>query len=197
VSQTTRQPSGAPPGWSHNPSEFGYRLPIVGLAVVGAAIAAYLGAYQLRIIDDVWEPFFGDGSRTVLDSELSHALIIPDAILGLLAYLADAVLGVVGGRERWRTAPWAVIGFGIVIGPLGLVSVFLVIAQPVLYDTYCTLCLVTGVISVSLIGPAYDEILATLQHLRRVSLEGRSALWQALWGRDADGRRLQPSGVSA
>jgi hypothetical protein len=145
----------------------------------------------------VWEPFFGDGSRTVLDSELSHALIIPDAILGLLAYLADAVLGVVGGRERWRTAPWAVIGFGIVIGPLGLVSVFLVIAQPVLYDTYCTLCLVTGVISVSLIGPAYDEILATLQHLRRVSLEGRSALWQALWGRDADGRRLQPSGVSA
>jgi hypothetical protein len=174
---------GAPPGWSHNPSELSFRLPIVGAALLGAAIAAYLAAYQFRLIDDVWEPFFGAGSRTVLDSELSHALIIPDAALGFMAYAADAVLGLIGGRQRWRTAPWAVIAFGFVIGPLGAISIFLVIVQPVLYDTYCTLCLVTAAISVSLIGPAYDEILATLQHLRRAAEGGRQALWQALWGR--------------
>jgi hypothetical protein len=177
------RPSGAPPGWSHNPSEFGFRLPIVGLALVGAGIAGYLGAFQLGLIADVWEPFFGNGSRTILTSELSHALIIPDAILGMLAYLADAVLGAIGGRQRWRTAPWAVIGFAIVIGPLGAVSVALVIIQPILYGTYCTLCLVTAAISVSLIGPAYDEVLATLQHLRRAARAGRGAALAAVWGR--------------
>lgn len=181
-------PAGAPPGWGHNPSEFSFRLPIVGAALLGAAIAAYLAAYQFRLIEDVWEPFFGAGSRTVLDSELSRALIVPDAALGFMAYAADAVLGLIGGKERWRTAPWAVIAFGIVIGPLGAISIFLVIVQPILYDTYCTLCLVTAAISVSLIGPAYDEVLATLQHLRRAADDGRQALWQALWGRGQPGQ---------
>jgi uncharacterized membrane protein len=173
-----------PPGWSYNPSEWANRAPIIVLAAVATAVAAYMAAYQVRLIDDVWEPFFGDGSRRILDSPVSHVLIIPDAALGGMAYLADVILGVIGGRDRWRRMPWVVLAFGIAIGPVGAVGVLLVIIQPVVYDTFCTLCLVTAVISVAMIGPAMDEVLATLQHLKRERRQGRS--WRdALLGRGA------------
>ncbi|WP_116051128.1 vitamin K epoxide reductase family protein [Amycolatopsis palatopharyngis] len=173
--------SAIPPGWRQNPSAWSQRLPIVAVALVGFVIATYLALYQYGVFDTVWEPFFGDGSETVLNSKLSHVLPISDAALGAFGYLADAVSGVIGGRGRWRSMPWIVIVFGIAIGPLGLVSVLLVIAQPVLYGAFCTLCLASAVISLSMIPPAVDEVLASLQHLRRVRHSGGS-VWRAFWG---------------
>ena len=170
-----------PPGWDYNPASWPQRIPIVGLALLGFGIATYLALYQLGIVASVWEPFFGDGSRTILNSKVSHVLPIPDAALGAFGYLVDAVAGVVGGRRRWRTMPWIVVVFGLAVGPLGGVSILLVVFQPVLFDAWCTLCLASAVISVAMIGPAMDEVLASLQHLRRVKDEGRS-VWRAFWG---------------
>jgi hypothetical protein len=56
-------------------------------------------------IDSVWEPFFGDGSRTVLTSRISDLLPVPDAALGAAGYLLDAVTGAIGGRRRWCRWP--------------------------------------------------------------------------------------------
>jgi uncharacterized membrane protein len=106
---------------------------------------------------------------------------VPDAGLGAFGYLLDAVAGAIGGRRSWRTMPWMVVIFGLAVGPLGVVSVLLVILQPVLFDTWCTLCLASGVISVLMIGPAMDEFLASLQYMRRVKQRGGSA-WRAFWG---------------
>jgi uncharacterized membrane protein len=171
---------GRPPGWEINPSTWGQRLPIVGLSLAGFAIATYLALFQLDVVSTVWEPFFGNGSRTVLDSPLSTLLPVPDAALGAVGYLLDAVTGVIGGPGRWRTMPWIVVIFGIAVGPLGAISILLVIAQPVLYDAFCTLCLASAVISLAMIGPAVDEVLASLQELRRVQLAGGS-VWRAFW----------------
>ncbi len=170
-----------PPGWEYNPASWSQRLPIVGLALVGFGIAGYLALYQLDMFATVWEPFFGDGSRTVLNSPVSHVLPIPDAALGALAYLVDAVAGAVGPTRRWRTMPWIVVLFGLAVGPLGFVSLMLVVFQPVLFDSFCTLCLASAVVSVAMIGPALDEMLASLQHLKRVKDSGRST-WRAFWG---------------
>lgn len=170
-----------PPGWSYNPATWSQRLPIVGLALAGFAIATYLTLYQLRVIDTVWEPFFGDGSRKILDSKISRLLPIPDAALGAFGYLVDAVAGVIGGKGRWRTMPWIVILFGLAVGPLGVVSVMLVVFQPVLLDAFCTLCLASAVVSVVMIGPAMDEFRASCQFLRRERDRGRS-LWKSFWG---------------
>ncbi|MBZ0292738.1 MAG: vitamin K epoxide reductase family protein [Anaerolineae bacterium] len=170
-----------PPGWDNNPSSWHQRLPIVGLALIGLLIASYLGAFQLDLITAVWEPFFGNGTREVLTSGVSTILPIPDGVLGALAYLVDAVTGVIGGRDRWRTMPWIVIIFGIAVGPLGAVSITLVIFQPVLFDSWCTLCLCSALISILMIGPAMDEFLASLQYLKRVSKHGDS-VWQAFLG---------------
>ncbi|WP_447978269.1 vitamin K epoxide reductase family protein [Candidatus Nitrospira bockiana] len=170
-----------PPGWSYNPSSWAERLPIVGVAVLGFAIALYLALYQWGIVATVWEPFFGDGSERVLHSWLSKVLPIPDAAVGAFAYALDAVTGLIGGPARWRTMPWMVVLFGIAVGPLGLVSIFLVIAQPVLLDAWCSLCLVSAFLSLVMIGPAMDEVLASLQHMRREYDAGRS-LWSAWLG---------------
>jgi len=152
----------------------------VALALFGVAIATYLSLYQLEVIDSVWEPFFGDGSRTVLTSSVSHILPVPDAALGAASYLADAVTGAVGGQVRWRRLPWLVVLFGLAVGPLGVASLVLVILQPVMFDSFCTLCLASALVSVLMIGPAMDEVLASLQELRRARDRGRS-VWRTFW----------------
>lgn len=177
---SNREPH-APPGWEENPSSWSQRLPIVGLALVGLAIATYLALFQYNVVPTVWEPFFGDGSRKVLTSSLSHVLPISDAALGAIGYLVDAVTGAIGGRERWRKMPWIVILFGLAVGPLGAVSIGLVISQPLLVGEWCTLCLATAVISLLMIGPAMDEFLASLQYLKREHERGRST-WRVFWG---------------
>jgi len=173
--------TGVPPGWSYNPSSWSERAPLIALALLGTAIAGYLALYQLGVLTSVWEPFFGRGSEVILGSSVSRVLPIPDALLGALGYVVDAASGAIGGRERWRTMPWIVIVFGIAVGPLGMVSILLVILQPVLFHAWCTLCLSSAVISIAMIGPAMDELLASLQYLRREHTRGR-ALWPAFWG---------------
>ncbi|MGI8574261.1 MAG: vitamin K epoxide reductase family protein [Egibacteraceae bacterium] len=173
-----------PPGWRTNPSSWGERLPIVGLALVGLAIALYLTAFQYELVDTIWEPFFGDGSRTVLTSATSTILPVSDGALGAFGYLLDAMTGVIGGTKRWRTMPWIVIVFGIFVGPLGTISILLVIAQPVLYDSYCTLCLASAVISLAMIPPAVDEVLASSQEVKRVWKAGGN-WWRFFWGLDS------------
>jgi len=178
----TKADDSVPPGWSYNPSTWLQRTPIIVLAMLGFAVAGYLALFQLRVISGVWEPLFGGGSEKILTSWVSKLLHpVPDAGLGALSYLLDAVAGIIGGTKRWKTMPWMVILFGLAVGPLGVVSVLLVILQPVLFDTWCTLCLASGVISVLMIGPAMDEMLASLQHLRRETERGNS-WWRAFWG---------------
>jgi uncharacterized membrane protein len=171
-----------PEGWDYNPSSWGQRWPLIVIAFIGFQIALYLGLFQLHIIDTVWDPFFGEGSEMVLTSEVSRALPVPDAVLGAFSYLLDAVTGIIGGRSRWKTKPWIVVLFGIAAGPLGVVSILLVILQPVVVGTWCTLCLVTAFISVVMISPAMDEVLASLQYLKRVDRQGHS-VWNAFWGK--------------
>lgn len=170
-----------PPGWDYNPSAWSQRIPIAVLATIGFFIATYLSLYQWGVFATVWEPFFGDGSRVVLTSGVSRALPIPDAALGAASYLVDAVAGLVGRTKRWKTMPWIVVLFGLAVGPLGIVSVMLVVFQPVLYGEWCTLCLASAVISLVMIGPAMDEFLASMQYLKRVKRRGGS-IWSAFWG---------------
>ena len=186
-----------PPGWDYNPSSWRQRTPIIVLAMIGFGTAMYLALYQWEVLASVWEPFFGDDSRRILrESWVSQLLPFPDAFLGALAYLADALAGVIGGTKRWRTMPWIVVLFGILVGPLGVVSVMLVVFQPVLFDAWCTLCLASGVVSVLMIGPAMDEFLASMQHLRRVKSAGQP-VWPAFWGRTDGNEPAAPRPVTA
>jgi hypothetical protein len=118
TARADRDERNVPPGWDYNPATFSQRLPIVALALVGFAIATYPALCQYNVVEDVWEPLFGDGTRVILSSSLSHVLPVSDAALGAAGYLADALTGVIGGRDRWRTMPWIVVGFAFLVGRL-------------------------------------------------------------------------------
>lgn len=171
-----------PPGWDYNPSSWSQRIPLIVVALIGFLIALYLGLYQVEIFPTVWEPFFGNGSERVLNSFISEAFPVPDALLGAFGYVLDVVTGIIGKTGRWKTMPWIVVLFGIAVGPLGLISVVLVISQPVLVGAWCTLCIVTAILSIVMIGPAVDELLASLQYLQKVKRNGHS-VWKAFWGK--------------
>lgn len=189
-----------PPGWARNPSTWSQRLPIVGLALLGFAIATYLAMWQYDAFETAWEPFFKgkngkNGTEQILDSKLSRPFTdllgwkwmpfsITDAALGAFAYLLDAVTGVWGGTDRWKRMPWIVLVFAVLVGPLGAVSVGLVISQPLIEGHWCTLCLASAVVSALMIGPAMDEALASCQHLKRIAADPEQSTWKAFWGYD-------------
>jgi len=68
-----------PPGWSYDPSTWLQRAPIILLALVGFLASRYMAAYQLGHINLVWDPFSGNGTRRVLDSEISKMFPVSDA----------------------------------------------------------------------------------------------------------------------
>jgi hypothetical protein len=169
-----------PPGWSYNPSDWVERGPIIAMAFVGFFISRYLAAYQLGHIGYPWDPFFGDGTRRVLDSEVSRAWPVSDAGLGAVSYMLEALSGFMGGRNRWRTMPWMVAMFGVLVVPLGVVSIVLVILQPVAVGAWCTLCLVTAAAMLVMISPAIDEVVAMGQFLAAARREGQP-FWRTFW----------------
>src|SRR5439155_2915961 len=89
-----------------------------------------------------WEPYFsGDAGRNgtefIITSSVSKAWPIADGGLGAVTYMLEVLMGVMGDRSRWRTMPWMVAMFGIVVVPLGVVSIYFIIIQPIVLGTYC------------------------------------------------------------
>ncbi|HEX7049117.1 MAG TPA: vitamin K epoxide reductase family protein [Longimicrobiales bacterium] len=174
----------APRGWTYNPSSWRQRLPIVGLGVVGMGIAFYLASYQLGLVDEVWDPLFGGGTERVLESGVAQLFPVPDALLGSIGYALDWIFGLIGGTDRYRSKPWAVVIFGIGIVPFGGVSIALGLAMPAIVGNGCLLCIVSTVISIVMIPPSWDEIWASIEAMRRMMRRGAS-LRDAFLGRAA------------
>ncbi len=169
-----------PSGWSYNPSSWPQRWIMIVFAFVGWIASRYLGAFQLGYIDYAWDPFFGDSTMKVLNSNMSHSWPISDAALGTLAYTLEFLMGFMGGTSRWRTMPWMVTFFGILVIPLGFVSIFLVISQPLTVGAWCTFCLVTAAIMLPMIPLQIDEVIAMGQHMVQRKQKGDS-LWKVFW----------------
>lgn len=52
---------------------------------------------------------------------------IADAGLGAISYMLEVLMGAMGTANRWRTMPWMVRFFFILVVPLGGVSIFFII----------------------------------------------------------------------
>lgn len=175
--ETLRNP--APPDWSESPAAWSKRTGVAALSIVGFCVAVYLTLYQSGSLIGVWDPFFPNGSPAVL----RLAGPFPYAILWAIAFGLEAVLCFIGGRERWHTAPWAVISFGILATLTAAASTLLAIAQPLATNNWSTPCLFLAVVSLILLGWESDEVLAALQHVARVR-EGGGSLRRAFLGRE-------------
>lgn len=169
-----------PPGWSYNPSAWPQRVPVVALAFVSFLVAHYMAAFQLGYISSVWDPFFGRQTEQVLTSKVSRAWPISDAGLGAMTYMIEFLMGLMGDQRRWRTMPWMVAGFGFVVVPLGIVSITLVMMQPVVVGAWCSPCLFTAAAMLLMIPLSLDEVVAMIQCIVRKKREGHSA-WRVFW----------------
>ena len=181
-----------PPGWSYNPSSWPQRAILIALGFAGFVVSRYLAAYQLGYTDYVWDPFFGfeTGTRTVLDSDMSHMWPISDAGLGAVAYSFEFLMGFMGARARWRTMPWMVAMFGILVVPLGLTHIVLVMSQPVVVHAWSTLALVAAALMLAMIALTVDEVVAMGQHVRDAIRRGDrdGSRWKVFWlGGKAEG----------
>jgi uncharacterized membrane protein len=188
----------SPPGWSYNPSGWTQRVPIILLAFVGLQISRYLAAYQLGHVDGLWEPFFlggpdpKNGTEEIVTSSVSEAWPVPDAGLGALTYALEIVTGMIGSRRRWRTMPWLVLLFGLMIVPLGAVSIFFIVIQPIWIGTWCTLCLIAAAAMLVQIPYSLDELVATGQFLARRRRAGQPLLRVLLAGDTDEDARSAP-----
>lgn len=186
--QTAISQKGNPKPWKYNPSSFKQRIIIALVALPAAVISLYLGFYQWGFIESVWDPFFGKQSAAVLDSnvslKMSEWFVIPDAILGFIAYLGDMIFSLAGSERRWQYRPWLVLIFGFDVIPLGAVSALLVFLQAFVVGNWCTLCIATAIISLILVGLAIDEVWSTLIYLTKFWRRTRSLaqLWKTFWG---------------
>lgn len=169
-----------PPGWSYNPSSWPQRAPIIALALVGFFLARQMTAFQLRHVPSLTDPFFGLGTERVLTSKVSRAWPIPDAGLGAVAYMVEFLMGFMGDKRRWRTMPWMVTFFGILVVPLGVVSITLIILQPLSVGAWCTPCLIAAAAMLIMIALTLDEVVAMGQFLVQARREGQS-LWRVFW----------------
>lgn len=173
----------------YNPSKWSQRVCICLFAAIATLLAIYMGLYQWRLIDDVWDPVFGSQSKQVLDSTVSHMMWkwfrIPDSIMGALAYLGDIIFALAGSTRRWQDRPWLVILFGIDVIPLGLVSATLVFMQGTVVNAWCFCCLITAVISIILVFFAFDEIWSCIRYLRAVwkKSKDKRLLWNTFCGK--------------
>jgi hypothetical protein len=179
--------SEVPAGWSYNPSAWPQRGIMIMLSIIGWMVSRYMTAFQMGYIDEIWDPFFAEGSRLVLNSDISHSFPVSDGGLGSLAYTFEFLVLWMGGTARWRTLPWVVIFFGILVIPLSLAHLALIIAQPVFVNEWCTWCLLTAVFALPMIALEIDEVAATIQSSLLEKRIGKSS-WDAFWKSGEPGR---------
>jgi hypothetical protein len=169
-----------PPNWTYNPSSWIRRWAGIALALVGFFISRYLAAHQLGYISHAWDPFFGDGTDRVTGSSISKAFPISDAGFGSVAYMMEVLIGFMGDRARWRTAPWIVVMFALLVLPLGVTSVVLVITQPIFVGSWCGLCLVAAAALMTSVPLSVHEVIAVGQYLYDAKRQKKN-MWTVFW----------------
>jgi len=174
-----------PPEWGYNPSSWLQRVPVGVMALLGFLIARYMAAYQMGHVDGQWEPFFAgqaglNGTETIITSPMSKSWPVADAGLGAVVYALELVMTFMGGKDRWRTMPWMVLALAFLILPLGVVSIYFVIIQPIVIGTWCTLCLITALAMAIMIPFSLDEFVAMGQFLTASHRAGKP-FWRTFW----------------
>ena len=155
-----------------------------------------MAAFQLGYIDQMWDPFFAGGTLQVITSNISKSFPVSDAGLGAFCYTLEFLLGWQGSSQRWSSLPWLVFAFAFLVIPVGIVSITLIILQPVVVGAWCSWCLATAICMLLMIILTAGELAGALQFLKEVRQRGdsvRRAFWKGEGG-GRDSTATQPGG---
>jgi uncharacterized membrane protein len=178
--EETIRGNSCPTGWSYNPSGWEHRIPTVILAMLCWFFSRYMAAFQLGYIDEIWDPFFVNGTLQVITSNISKSFPVSDAGLGAFCYTLEFLLGWQGSSQRWSTMPWLVFAFAFLVIPVGVVSITLIILQPVVVGAWCSWCLATAICMLLMIILTAGELAASFQFLKEVKRKGGN-VWKTFW----------------
>jgi uncharacterized membrane protein len=182
-----------PKGWLSNPSSWEQRIPIFCFALIAWFSSRYMTSYQLGYLSAISDPLFGSGTLQVITSPIAEAFPVSDAGLGAFNYTLEAILAVMGGTRRWYTLPWLVVFFSILVVPAGVISIVLIILQPVAVGAWCFWCLLAAVAMLLMIIFTFNEAVAVSQFLAQVREEGKP-FWRTFWQGGAAVETPQPIG---
>jgi len=76
--------------------------------------------------------------------------------------------------------PWMVLALTFLIVPLGVVSIYFIIIQPIVLGTWCTLCLAAALAMAIMIPFQLDEFVAMGQFLVWARRKGKP-FWRTFW----------------
>lgn len=192
TSSATDTPRDHPDQQGDSPSRWPRRILACVIAFAGFLMAGYMGLYQWKIIHSVWDPVFGEQSERVLDSWIPEMLqrwfYLPDAIVGAIVYLVEAIVAVWGDTRRWWRRPWVVLAFGFTAVLTALTGVGLVLMQATVVLEWCFLCILSMVCSLIILYLAWPEVMTSCRYLRRIWRETRSyrLLWRTFVGRSRE-----------
>ena len=139
-----------PNGWDINPSAWDERIPFLAVALTALCLPTSAG----------------------VPSFISHG---PDRFLQIALGLV-VITGFFGGECRWSKYPWFIFAFGILSGPILFASSLWMILQMAGSGDWEWIGVIRAGLALFVIGPAMDEFLASLQHLRRRVLNGEGIL---------------------
>ncbi len=111
---------------------------------------------------------------------MSRSFPISDAGFGAVAYVLEVLIGFMGSRARWRTAPFIVVTFVLLVIPLGATSILLVIMQPVVVGAWCGFCLISAAALLISVPLAVHESIAVGQFLV-LAYKQKKNFWQFFW----------------
>jgi uncharacterized membrane protein len=151
---------------THSPS-IAQRTAISILIFVGFCISTYLGLFQLHVLHSVWDPIFTVGSIQVLESSLSKALPLPDSLLGAFGYFCEFITFLLGSTQRFGRGSWILFLYSLIALGMGAVSVGLVFYQTLIVQNWCTLCLVSALISMRLFFPGLRELTLSIREIKK------------------------------
>ena len=113
-------------------------------------------------------------------SALSKSFPISDAGFGAVAYMMEVLIGFMGSRARWRSAPFIVVSFVLLVIPLGATSILLVIMQPVVVGAWCGFCLINAAALLISVPLAVHESIAVGQFLI-LAYKQKKNFWPFFW----------------
>ena len=143
-----------PLGWDMNPSERRARFPIFLLSMAGLALTVTLA----------------DRFDALGPLQRDREIFVITCLSGVV------VLSAIGNERRWSRKPWLVVLFGLIAGPLSFAAALWSLLEMATNQSWLLRETLRAFVALLCIGPAMDEVLASLQYVRRKANRGFSPL---------------------
>jgi uncharacterized membrane protein len=125
------------------------RNAVLGISAVSALAMLYVGAYQIRAVEDLKCPLLKHGCEAVADAPFARPFGIPDGFIAVAMYGLLILLALMSPETRWiRYSARGVALLAVLANVLGVVDMSRL-------GAYCFFCLLTTVLSPFLAWAAF------------------------------------------